>query len=154
MHAKKFGIYCQWGARAASPESLAPRFLSTIDQLRRIDPGFDGWNWGNEKELIQSAGEYGNTPLPEIRPWLAEAIAENMRRDDDTHEPDPKLGYRMPAGIYRNSDTQYIHLSISDGDPWPYKSWRAHSDFSRHTFVLPASVSVVPSRNSTRRRAI
>jgi hypothetical protein len=120
---RKYEINCQWGARISSPEGLALLFLSTIDQLHLVDPHLDGWNWYNENEYLESGGITGTTPLSEVRPRMAEAIKENTRRDYDTNVPDPALGYRMPAGMYKDTESNYTGLSINDGDGWPYKTY-------------------------------
>jgi hypothetical protein len=120
---KKYEINSQWGPRTSSPEGLASRFLSTVDQLRRADSDLDGWNWYNENEYLETGGISGTTPLSEVRPRMVEAIKENMRRDYDTNLPDPALGYRMPAGMYKNSESNYTDVSINDGDPWSYKDY-------------------------------
>ncbi|MDR3461493.1 MAG: hypothetical protein P4L76_04160, partial [Beijerinckiaceae bacterium] len=120
-------VWCYWGVRAATPRKLAPRFLDTIDQLRRVDPLLDGWVWSNVEESFESEGEYGRTPLIEVRPWMVEAIEENMRREDDTTDPDPSLGYAMPVSIETKPDGPFTSVAVYDGDSWPCKSFAANS---------------------------
>ena len=51
IHRMKHQVWCGWGMRAVTPRDLAPRFLDTIDQLRRVDPLLDGWIWSNVEEF-------------------------------------------------------------------------------------------------------
>jgi len=128
---REYGIYCAWGARAATPGGLASRFFWTIDQLHNIDPLFDGWIWYNEEISYDSDGELGSALLTEIRGNLERAIAENIRRDVGTREPNSDLGYAMPIYRSEKSGGRTIHLSIYDGNSWSYKTYaKNHADLT------------------------
>jgi len=128
---KEYGIYCAWGARATTPGGLVPRFLRTIDQLHNIDPCFGGWIWYNEEISYDSDGESGSIPLTEILINMEKAIAENIRRDIDTREPNSDLGYAMPVYRSKKSGSQTVHISIYDGNSWPYKTYaKNHADLT------------------------
>ena len=63
--------------------------------------------------------------------WMVEVIEENMRREDDTSEPDPSLGYAMPVSIEKKPGGTFTYVSVYDGDSWPCKSFAANrAEFS------------------------
>jgi hypothetical protein len=83
---KEFYLRCAWERRAETTDSLASRFLRTIDSFRRIDPVFDLWECGRKR----------TKKLESNRNCFAEEIAEGISRDD-WGEPDPVYGYRFSA---------------------------------------------------------
>jgi hypothetical protein len=78
-----YSINTWWGPRQETPKAIATRFLSLVDRLATIDPVFDNWIYGLDKEPIM---------FDALRDEMEAAVARHVSRADDG-DPVPINGY-------------------------------------------------------------
>jgi hypothetical protein len=108
---KDFYIRASWGARAETPEEIAPRFLRMIDALKPIDDAFNLWTSGVKRAK----------KLEDIRDRFAAEIAKGLAHSD-WGEPTPVYGYWF-AAVTRNvprSQCFAVRCNVGETAPEPF----------------------------------
>ena len=103
---RQYNIQSYWGPREETPESIANRYIRTVEALARIDPVFTPWWYG---------GIEGKTiPFDQARTRLPALIAENAGE-----EWGPREGYPFFGANSLDFNPRSIGLSGHAGSSLP-----------------------------------
>src|SRR5690242_4765135 len=102
-----YSIRSELPPHAEEPDSLAAKFLTTLDALIEVNPIFSNWQ-------IMDYPARDSFPLATVRPRIEAIVKRNVRRDD-WREPQPDEGYTLGAYTDVTDKTRVMNLRIHAG---------------------------------------
>lgn len=112
----RYNIRLDPPSRPESPAVIGAKFLSTLDDLSRIDPSiFHDWE-------IMDYPARSSVPLEVARPRITAMIEKNVYRDD-LRRPHPDQGYTAGALVINADKSRNISLRVHAGGNGSGVSW-------------------------------